>query len=179
MGHIARKNVDAMVLEIADGIFQQETSALLQSQVFASLVSGILMASQDSMGASAGIDFLRKHAKPPVVAISGIISAAPLQIREAVTALHLPVYNREELATPENAIKILADTQHSQILGATTARHIPATSQEEAMTTTPESAMNISAPGTQLHTGTKNILGFLPKIKQMMQQFDSSKKYDQ
>lgn len=175
MGHIARENVDAMVLEIADGVFQQETSALLQSPMFASLVSGILMAAQDSMGASAGIDFLRKHAKPPVVAISGIISAAPLQIREAVTALHLPVYDREGLATPENAMKILADAQPPQIREAATAHHIPVYARSE-LPAASESAMNIPATGTQPHIETKSTPGFLPKLRKILQQSDNSKK---
>jgi len=111
IGHIAKENVDAMVLEIADGVMQQETAALLKSPVFASLVAGIVMASQDSMGASAGIHFLKNYAKPPVLAISGIISAAPLQVREATIALNLPVYDREGLATPENAMSILSSAQ--------------------------------------------------------------------
>ena len=175
MGHIARENVDAMVLEIADGVFQQETSALLRSPVFASLVSGILMASQDSMGASAGVNFLRKHAKPPVVAISGIISAAPLQIRETVTALHLPVYDREGLATPENAMKILADAQHSQVRETAAARHIPVYDRGE-LAITPERAMNIPAAGAQPHIETKKPPGFLPKLRQILQQSNHSKK---
>lgn len=111
IGHIAQEGVDAMVLEIADGVFQQETAALLQSPVLASLVAGIVMASQDSMGASAGVNWLRKYAEPPVLAISGIISAAPLQVREATLALQLPVYDREGLATPTNAISILGHAQ--------------------------------------------------------------------
>jgi hypothetical protein len=120
MGHIAQENVDAMVLEIADGVIQQETAALLKSPVFASLVAGIVMASQDSMGASAGVHFLKNNAKPPVLAISGIISAAPLQVREAATALKLPVYDREGLATPENAMSILAGAQRSMETRQTT-----------------------------------------------------------
>lgn len=120
MGHLARENVDAMVLEIADGVIQQETAALLKSPVFASLVAGIVMASQDSMGASAGVHFLKNNAKPPVLAISGIISAAPLQVREATTALKLPVYDREGLATAENAVSILAGAQRSMETRQTT-----------------------------------------------------------
>lgn len=120
MGHLARENVDAMVLEIADGVIQQETAALLKSPVFASLVAGIVMASQDSMGASAGVHFLKNNAKPLVLAISGIISAAPLQVREATIALKLPVYDREGLATAENAMSILAGAQRSMETRQTT-----------------------------------------------------------
>jgi hypothetical protein len=111
VGHLARARVDAMVLEIADGVLQRETAALLRSPVFAKLVGGIVMASQDSMGASAGVHWLRRYAQPPVLAISGIISAAPLQAREAIAALSLPVYDRQGLATPANAMKILAAAQ--------------------------------------------------------------------
>ena len=107
IGHVAQEGVDAIVMEIADGVFQQETAAILQSTVFSSLIAGTVMASQDSMGASAGVNWLRKHSEPPVLALSGIISAAPLQVKEATSVLNLPVYDGEGLSTPANAISIL------------------------------------------------------------------------
>lgn len=107
IAHLAKAGVDAMVLEIADGVLQRETAALLQSATYGRLVHGTIMASQDSMGASAGVHWLRAHSRPPVVALSGIISAAPLQAREAVSALDLPVHDRAALATPRNALAIL------------------------------------------------------------------------
>ncbi len=112
MAHLAAAGVDAMVLEIADGVLQRETSALLKSPVFAGLVAGIVMAAQDSMGASAGVHWLQKHARTPVLAISGVISAAPLQAGEATLALGLPVLDRLGLATAANAMDILGRAQH-------------------------------------------------------------------
>lgn len=141
MGHIANENVDAMVLEIADGVMQQETAALLKSPVFASLVAGIVMASQDSMGASAGIHFLKHYAKPPVLAISGIISAAPLQVREAEIALNLPVYDREGLATPENAMSILAAAQ----------RHMEAQQTKQSAALNMKQSEDLKENGKQAH----------------------------
>lgn len=111
MAHLAQAGVDAMVLEIADGVLQRETAALLRSQGFGRLVSAIVMASQDSMGASAGVQWLQAHASTPVLALSGVISAAPLQVREATTALGLRVFDRQGLATPQNAMDILARAQ--------------------------------------------------------------------
>jgi hypothetical protein len=110
IAHLVRAGVDAMVLEIADGVLQRETAALLQSETYGRLVHGTVMASQDSMGASAGVHWLRAHSRPPVVALSGIISAAPLQAREAVDALDLPVHDRAGLATAANALAILERT---------------------------------------------------------------------
>jgi dethiobiotin synthetase len=112
MSHIAQEGVDAMVLEIADGVLQRETAALLRSPVFERLVAGIVLASQDSMGASAGVHWLQQHARTPVLALSGVISAAPLQAGEATAALGLPVHDRQGLATPEHAMNILALAQH-------------------------------------------------------------------
>ena len=112
MAHIAQEGVDAMVLEIADGVLQRETAALLRSPVFERLVAGIVLASQDSMGASAGVHWLQQNARTPVLALSGVISAAPLQAGEATAALGLPVHDRQGLATPANAMNILALAQH-------------------------------------------------------------------
>ena len=112
MAHIAQESVDAMVLEIADGVLQRETAALLRSPTFERLVAGIVLASQDSMGASAGVHWLQQHTRTPVLALSGVISAAPLQAGEATAALGLPVHDRQGLATPANAMNILARAQH-------------------------------------------------------------------
>ena len=113
LAHVANDGVDAVVVEIADGVFQKETSALLKSEVFASLVGGLIMASQDSMGASAGVHWLTKNSRPPVLALSGIISAAPLQAREATQELGLPVHDRLSLASARNALDILAGAQRN------------------------------------------------------------------
>lgn len=117
LAHVANDGVDAVVMEIADGVFQQETSALLRSEVFASLVGGVMMASQDSMGASAGVQWLTENSRPPVLALSGIIAAAPLQAREATQALGLAVLDRPSLASPKNALEIFAGAQrHMEML---------------------------------------------------------------
>jgi hypothetical protein len=117
LAHVANDGVDAVVMEIADGVFQQETSALLKSEVFASLVGGLMMASQDAMGASAGVHWLMENARPPVLALSGLIAASPLQAREATQALGLAVLDRPGLATPKNALEIFAGAQrHMEML---------------------------------------------------------------
>jgi dethiobiotin synthetase len=111
LAHATNEDVDAAVVEIADGVFQIETSALLKSEIFASLVSGVMMVSHDSMGASAGVHWLMKNSRPPVLALSGIISTSPLQAREATQALGMPVYDRTDLASARNALEILAGAQ--------------------------------------------------------------------
>jgi hypothetical protein len=68
------------------------------------------MAAQDSMGALAGAQWLRQRATP-LLALSGVLTAAPLQVAEARRATGLPVYDREALATPEVAMELLGQAQ--------------------------------------------------------------------
>jgi hypothetical protein len=110
VGHIAQEGVDAVVLEVADGVLQRETAALLRSRVFSQLVGGIILAARDAMGASAGVDWLDAQSRP-VLALSGLLSAAPLQSAEAKQATGLAVYNRETLGTASTAIELIGWAQ--------------------------------------------------------------------
>lgn len=96
IGHLGSASVDVIVLEIADGLFQQETAALLSSPVFASNVDGLIFAANDAIGAAAGVDWLRAR-NLPVLGISGILSRSPLATREAAIATALPVINLQQL----------------------------------------------------------------------------------
>jgi len=106
MAHMGEAGVDAVVLEVADGILQPETAALLVSPVFRLIVGGILFAARDSMGAVAGEGWLRRR-NLPILGLSGVMTSSPLQHQEATTATKLPVFNRAKLARPRTAMKIL------------------------------------------------------------------------
>lgn len=107
VGHMASADVDAIVMEVADGVYQQETAQLLRSATFAQRVSGIVLAARDAMGASAGIRALDERSRP-VLALSGLLSASPLQRREAQAALGIDSFSREELASAAVARRLLA-----------------------------------------------------------------------
>lgn len=108
--HIAQKGVDAIVVEIADGVFQRETAALLCSPVFNRLVGGTVLAARDAMGASAGVTWLRAQSRP-VLALSGLLSASPLQSAEVKEVTGIPVYNRESLAEANIAMAVIGPAQ--------------------------------------------------------------------
>ena len=92
-------------------MLQCETAALLGSALFPRLVGGIVLAAQDSMGAVAGVSWLRER-PTPILALSGVLTAAPLQIAEAQKGTGLPIHDREGLASPEVAMKLLSRAQH-------------------------------------------------------------------
>jgi hypothetical protein len=111
VNHVTQYGVDAMVLEIADGVLQRETAELLSGSTFPQLVGGVVLAAQDSMGALAGFDWLGKR-RTPVLAVSGLLTAAPLQVAETRQATGMPVYDRAALATASVAMELLSGAGH-------------------------------------------------------------------
>jgi len=107
VNHVTQQGVDAVILEIADGVLQRETATLLSGSTFSHVVGGLVLAAQDSMGALAGFNCLRGR-PTPVLALSGVLTSAPLLVGEAHHATGLPVYDRAALATAQVAMDLLA-----------------------------------------------------------------------
>ncbi|MBD2204965.1 molybdopterin-guanine dinucleotide biosynthesis protein MobB [Calothrix sp. FACHB-1219] len=109
--HLAAQNVDVIVLEIADGLFQEETSTLVSSTIFRQTVDGVLFAAGGSLGAYAGVEWLQKQ-NIPVVGISGLVTASPLASREVLQMTSLPVLDLPMLKT--EAMNILASAKKAE-----------------------------------------------------------------
>ncbi|MFQ5698916.1 MAG: DUF1611 domain-containing protein [Myxococcota bacterium] len=103
--HLRDSEVDAVILEVADGLLQTETASLLRTPLFSKLSDGILFACADSMGALAGVEWLRARGLA-VLGIGGTIGRSPLQLREAVDATGALAFRRRDLADPATALKI-------------------------------------------------------------------------
>jgi hypothetical protein len=104
---LAQQNLDAIVLEIADGIMQRETAAVLQSPRFKRLVDHVIFAAGDAMGAAAGSSWLGDRGLS-VAAISGSLTASPLAIRETERATDIRVLDIQQLSDPRIAGGLLA-----------------------------------------------------------------------
>lgn len=72
-----------------------------------------MLAARDAMGASAGVNWLSSQSTP-VLALSGLLSAAPLQCVEANLATGLAVYNREGLAVASTAVELIGQAQQRE-----------------------------------------------------------------
>lgn len=86
MAHSATTKPDVIVVEVADGLLQRETGALLRSPRLREVLHGVLFAAGDAMGAVAGHQWL-VEAGHRVLGVSGLLSASPLAVREAEAAL--------------------------------------------------------------------------------------------
>jgi hypothetical protein len=99
LGELAHRGVDVIVLEVADGLYQRETAALLRSDCFARAVDGLFLAVRDALSAVTGCAWLAE-AGLPLLGVTGAINMAPLSVREAEQATGLQVLGEAELTEP-------------------------------------------------------------------------------
>jgi len=88
---------DIIVIEIADGLLQRETTHLFSTPAFTDWVDGVIFAAGDALGARAGIAWLMAR-QLPVLAVTGVMTSSPLAQREAAEVCGLPVYHTVSLA---------------------------------------------------------------------------------
>ncbi len=96
----AARGAEVVVVEIADGVFQQETREILKSSSIRNRLDGILFAAPDALSALGGVVVLNQMNLTPF-AISGMVSCSPLATAEAAKVTGLPILSRQDLWSPE------------------------------------------------------------------------------
>ena len=106
LGQLQSTSCDAILVEIADGLFQGETARLLADPLVGELVEEVLFTAGDALSAAAGVARLQRHGIP-VAAVTGLLTSSPLAQREAGAALELPVLDTPALTEPDVALGLL------------------------------------------------------------------------
>jgi hypothetical protein len=115
---LARHELDVAVLEVADGLVQAETAALLSAAWFRQAIDGIVFCAQDAMGAKAGVEWLEQRGHEGM-AVSGLLTAAPLAMREAGELLEQPVIGLDGLSDRYVSRSLLArDVRDAELANA-------------------------------------------------------------
>lgn len=102
LGHAAERGCDIVVMEIADGLFQLETGALVADPWFKERLSGLVFACGDAVAAAGGVAELARFGLRPDV-LTGIVSCSPMATAEATAATGVPVLRKADLADPAEA----------------------------------------------------------------------------
>lgn len=99
LGHAAAS--DVAVVELADGVSQVETAALLSKPGWAARFDALVLAAPDAMAAQGALAWLSARSLVPI-ALSGLMTRAPICAAEAAET-GLPVFDRTELGDPATA----------------------------------------------------------------------------
>jgi hypothetical protein len=96
VNHAVLQGAEWVVVEIADGLLQRETAALLQAASFRASVDAWILAASDALAAAGAASLLSRWGIKPI-AVSGRVSMSPLCIRETEAATKLPCLTAEAL----------------------------------------------------------------------------------
>ncbi len=105
------------VMELADGIFQKETAALLADPAFMSAVAGSVFACGDAVAAAGGTAALAALSIRPLC-LTGLLSCSPMASAEATVATGLTVVGRSGLLDPAVASGLLAQARSTMKVAA-------------------------------------------------------------
>jgi hypothetical protein len=106
LSQIRMKCCDVAVLEIADGVFQRETAAFLETAFAHETIDGLMFAAGDAAGAIAGSQWLKQRGHR-VIGLSGVMTLSELQMREAAQITGTPVYTVHALRDGATALDFL------------------------------------------------------------------------
>jgi hypothetical protein len=95
-----------ILVELADGLGQDETVQLLTHAAATGLIHRVVFAAADALGAKAGVQMLRSLGLD-VAAVTGRLTASPLAMREAGALLSVDVHPTESLCDPDIARTVL------------------------------------------------------------------------
>lgn len=104
---------DVAVMEVADGLFQRETAALIADCDFRRRIHGIVFACGDAVAASGGVMELRRIGCEPS-ALTGMLSCSPMAGSEAQAATGVRVMTKDELSDPVDAMGLMREMANAR-----------------------------------------------------------------
>lgn len=102
LGAAGTAGCEIAVMEVADGILQRETAALVADPWFQRLICGLVFACGDAVAAAGGVAHLAGLGLRPD-ALTGLVSCSPMASAEAEAATGIAVLRKGDLADPAEA----------------------------------------------------------------------------
>lgn len=99
---LGSEGCEVAVIEVADGIYQKETSQLVAHPLIKLLVDGVFFAAADALGAVLGVSKL-ENCGHSVLGVSGAVMRSPLASAEAGSQIEVPVLHLKDLQDPSRA----------------------------------------------------------------------------
>jgi hypothetical protein len=96
IGHLAQCGATAIVMEIADGVLQRETAALMNDPAFIRMIDATIFAAPDALSVINGVNILR-DAGHSILGVSGVITRSPMSCEEVLQVIDTPVMTKQAL----------------------------------------------------------------------------------
>ena len=114
LGHLEASGADVIVLEVADGLYQSETAALVGDAEFRALIDIVLFAACDGLSAVQGVEVLNRQGLV-ASAVTGLFTASALAMREVEMNCPASVVHTARLLDSECAAGLLHRREVKQV----------------------------------------------------------------
>ncbi|WP_271769507.1 P-loop NTPase family protein [Aquimarina algiphila] len=108
LSDVAQADPDYVVIEIADGLYQQETKALLNHSLFTETIDHVILSCCDSLAIHSGIQMLSPIFNDRLFALAGLFTGSPLLVAEVQSQFSTPVLSLSKLVQSDILIDLLS-----------------------------------------------------------------------
>ncbi|MBW1299057.1 hypothetical protein [Aquimarina litoralis] len=109
LSEIASNDPDYVVIEVADGLYQQETRALLNHSLFTETIDHVILSCCDSLAVQSGEQLLSPIFGDRLFALAGLFTGSPLLVTEVESQSSIPVLTLSKLLESDLLIDLLSE----------------------------------------------------------------------
>ncbi len=109
LSDVAKANPDYVVIEVADGLYQRETRALLNHPLFTETIDHVILSCCDSLAVNSGVQLLSPIFGSRLFALAGLFTGSPLLIDEVENIFSTPILTLPKLLQPGLVIDLLSE----------------------------------------------------------------------
>ncbi len=99
---------DYVVIEVADGLYQRETSMLLDHQLFTETIDHVILSCSDSLAVNTGLQMLSPIFGDRLFAVGGLFTGSPLLVSEVENQCKIPILTLSKLLRPDLLVDLLS-----------------------------------------------------------------------
>jgi len=108
LAHAVDGGAEVIVVELGDGVLQNEAAGVLRHPSARQWIHGIIFAAPDALSGISGVDFLKRSGLP-VVGVSGLLTRSPLLCSEFRGHESLPLFDKASLSSADTAFGLVGD----------------------------------------------------------------------
>ncbi|MBQ4819292.1 hypothetical protein [Aquimarina sp. MMG016] len=108
LSDMSKHNPDYVVIEVADGLYQRETSMLMENPLFTETIDHVILSCSDSLAVNTGIQILSPIFNDRLFALGGLFTGSPLLVAEVEKQCAIPILTLSKLLQSSELTPLLS-----------------------------------------------------------------------
>ncbi|GAA4278629.1 P-loop NTPase family protein [Aquimarina mytili] len=108
LSDVSKTEPDYVVIEVADGLYQKETRALLNHSFFTETIDHVILSCCDSLAVNSGVQLLSPIFGDRLFALAGLFTGSPLLVDEVQNLHSTPILTLSKLLQSDLLVNLLS-----------------------------------------------------------------------